>query len=173
MSRKSVKKAPATSLIRDTSGDYIATCFLLSEAEILATAEAIIERRFLREDQLQSVADTTRFLRAKLVTQEHEQFGCLFLDNRHRVIAWEVLFNGTIDACSVYPRAVVKRALQYNCAAVILAHQHPSGEPEPSRADEQITVRLREALALIDVRVLDHIVIGATATVSFAERGLL
>lgn len=164
---------PAHALIRDASGDYLTTRFLLSEAEILATAEAIIERRFRREARLQSAADTVRFLRAKLVTQEHEQFGCLFLDNRHRVMAWEVLFHGTIDACSVYPRTVVKRALQHNCAAVILAHQHPSGEPEPSRADEQITRRLEEALALIDVRLLDHIVIGATASVSFAERGLL
>jgi DNA repair protein RadC len=164
---------PTTSLIREASGDYIATRFLLSEAEILATAEAIIEWRFLREEQLQSAADTRRFLRAKLVTQDHEQFGCLFLDNRHRVIAWEVLFHGTIDGCSVYPREVVKRALYHNCAAVILAHQHPSGEPEPSRADEQLTRRLQEALALIDVRVLDHIVVGASDTVSFAERGLL
>lgn len=96
MPRESIKPPPEASLIRDASGDYIATRFLLSEAEILATAEAIIEQRFLREDCLQSVADTKRFLRAKLVLQEHEQFGCLYLDNRHRVIAWEVLFNGTI-----------------------------------------------------------------------------
>jgi DNA repair protein RadC len=152
MPRESFKKMPTTSLIREASGDYIATRFLLSEAEILATAEAIIEWRFLREEQLQSAADTRRFLRAKLVTQDHEQFGCLFLDNRHRVIAWEVLFHGTIDGCSVHPREVVKRALHHNCAAVILAHQHPSGEPEPSRADEQLTRQLQKALALVDVR---------------------
>lgn len=129
MPRESVKPPLEASLIRDASGDYIATRFLLSEAEILATAEAIIEQRFLREDCLQSVADSKRFLRAKLVLQDHEQFGCLFLDNRHRVIAWEVLFNGTIDGCSVHPREVVKRALAYNCAAIIFAHQHPSGAP--------------------------------------------
>jgi DNA repair protein RadC len=122
---------PEASLIRDASGDYIATRFLLSEAEILATAEAIIERRFLRQDQLRSAADTKRFLRAKLVNHDHEQFGCLFLDSRHRVIAWEVLFNGTIDGCSVHPRQVVKRALAHNCAAVIFAHNTRAGSLSP------------------------------------------
>ena len=173
MSGKSSEKRPEASLIRDASGDYVATRFLVTEAEILTTAEAIIAQRFQRQGRLRSAADSKRFLRSKLLLQVHELFACLFLDNRNGIIAFEVLFQGTIDGCSVHPRHVLKRALDHNCAAVIFAHQHPSGEPEPSGADEQITYRLQEALALIDVRVLDHLVIGATATVSFAERGLL
>lgn len=166
-------KKPQVSLIQDGCGSYLATRFLLSEEEILAAAEEIIERRFLREASIASVEDTRRFLRAKLSTQPHEVFACLFLDNRHRVIAYEALSHGTIDGAAVYPRQVVKRALHHNAAALILVHNHPSGTPEPSRADEQITQRLKDALALVDVRVLDHIVVGGTEIVSFAERGLL
>lgn len=164
---------PDSPLVRDVSGKYIVTRFLLSEDEILSAAEMIIEQRFLREASIDSVADTKQFLRAKLVTHTQEVFAVLFLDNRHHVISFEVLFYGTIDGAPVYPREVVKRALHHNAAAVILAHNHPSGTPEPSVADERITVRLKEALALIDVRVLDHFVIGATSMVSFVERGLL
>jgi DNA repair protein RadC len=103
----------------------------------------------------------------------HEVFACLFLDNKNRVIQYEELFYGTIDSSAVHPRQVVKRALYHNAAAAIVAHNHPSGVAEPSRADELITLRLKEALALIDVRLLDHIVIGDGQTVSLAERGLL
>ena len=103
----------------------------------------------------------------------HEGFCGVFLDNRHRVIALEELFRGTIDGASVHPREVVKRALAKNAAAVILAHNHPSGIAEPSQADELITRRLKEALALVDIRVLDHLVIGDGVCESFAERGLL
>ena len=105
--------------------------------------------------------------------QEREVFGCLFLDNRHRLIAVEEMFLGTVDGASVHPREVVKRALKLNAAAVILAHNHPSGVAEPSQADELITARLRDALALVDIRVLDHLVVGDGACVSFVERGLL
>ena len=112
-----------------------------------------------------------------LVTQfadlGHEVFACLFLDTRHRVIRYEEMFRGTIDGCSVHPREVVKAALTANAAAVILAHNHPSGMAEPSRADTQLTRRLTDALALVDVRVLDHMVVGGAETVSFAESGLL
>jgi DNA repair protein RadC len=142
--------------------------------------QAVLEmgRRFLEEtlqrgNPLQSVADTRRYLTAKLRHHPHEVFACLFLDNRHRVISFEELFYGTIDGASVHPRQIVKRALYHNAAALILAHNHPSGIAEPSRADQQITLRLKEALALIDVRVLDHFIIGDGQTVSFAERGLL
>jgi DNA repair protein RadC len=100
-------------------------------------------------------------------------FACLFLDNRHRVIAFEELFRGTIDGASVHPREVVKHALHHNAAALILAHNHPSGVAEPSRADVQITRRLVAALGLVDIRVLDHLVIGDTEAVSLAERGQL
>ena len=102
---------------------------------------------------------------------EHEIFACLFLDNRHRLISYEALFRGTIDSASVYPREVVKAALACNAAAVVLAHNHPSGVAEPSRADIDITARLSKALNLIDVRVLDHIIVGGNYQVSLAERG--
>jgi DNA repair protein RadC len=116
---------------------------------------------------------TREFLRARLRDRDHEVFCCLFLDNRHRVICFDEVFRGTIDGASVHPRDVVKLALARNAAAVILAHNHPSGVAEPSQADEMITGRLRDALALVDIRVLDHIVVGDGAEVSFAERGLL
>ena len=116
---------------------------------------------------------TRDFLKIQLRGLAHEVFACLFLDNRHRVICFEEMFRGTIDGASVYPREVVKRALQLNAAALILAHNHPSGVAEPSQADRNITRRLAEALALVDIRVLDHIVVGDGELVSFAERGLL
>ena len=100
-------------------------------------------------------------------------FCCLYLDNRHRLIAFDELFRGTIDGASVHPREVVREALAHNAAALILAHNHPSGVAEPSRADELITQRLRDALALVDIRVLDHLIVAGPETLSFAERGLL
>ncbi len=145
-----------------------------------AQLKAVLEmsRRYLGEnlrrgDALSCPADTFAYLRARLASFPFEVFACLFLDNRHRVLAYEELFRGSIDGASVHPREVVRRALQHNAAALILAHNHPSGVAEPSQADEQITRRLREALGLIDVRVLDHVVVGDGACVSFAERGLL
>jgi len=116
---------------------------------------------------------TREFLRTQLRDREHEVFCCLFLDNRHRVICFDEVFRGTIDGASVHPREIVKLALSRNAAAVILAHNHPSGVAEPSQADELITQRLRDALALVDIRVLDHVVVGDGSCVSFAERGLI
>jgi DNA repair protein RadC len=116
---------------------------------------------------------TRDFLMAQLRDRGHEVFCCLYLDNRHRLIHFEELFRGTIDGASVHPREVVKQALQFNAAAVIVAHNHPSGVAEPSQADEIITRRVREALLLVDIRLLDHIIIGDGASVSLAERGLL
>ncbi len=124
-------------------------------------------------DALTSPEITRNYLKARLYCYPYEVFACLFLDNRHRVIVYEELFRGTIDGASVHPREVARRALQTNAAAVILAHNHPSGVAEPSTADIRITQRLREALALIDVRVLDHLIIGDGQASSFAERGLL
>ncbi len=145
-----------------------------------AQLQAVLEmaRRHLLEglqrgDALSSPADTRRYLTARLRGHPREVFTCLFLDSRHRVIACEDLFHGTIDGASVHPREVLRRCLQHNAAAVILAHNHPSGVAEPSAADRRLTQRLREALALIDVRVLDHLVIGDGEAVSFAERGLI
>lgn len=116
---------------------------------------------------------TREFLQMRLRDLPYEVFCCLWLDNRHRVIAFEELFRGTIDGASVHPREVVKQALSRNAAAVILAHNHPSGLAEPSPADELITRRLKDALALVDIRMIDHLVIGDGVCESFVERGLL
>jgi DNA repair protein RadC len=116
---------------------------------------------------------TRDYLLCRLRGYAHEVFACLFLDNQHRVIAFEELFRGTIDGASVYPREVVKKALAANSAAVIFAHNHPSGVAEPSEADKHITQRLRQALGLIDVRVLDHFIVGEGRPFSFAEHGLI
>lgn len=124
-----------------------------------------------RDGALESPDAVRHYLAARLRHQQREVFACLFLDNRHRVIRFEELFFGTIDAASVYPREVVCRALQYNAAALILAHNHPSGVAEPSHADRQITDRLIQALATVDIRVLDHMVVGDGEVTSFAERG--
>jgi len=126
-----------------------------------------------RGDALADPGATRRYLSARLRDHPFEVFACLFLDNRHRVIGFDELFRGTIDGASVHPREVVRRALGHNAAAVILAHNHPSGVAEPSAADQSLTRRLKDALGLVDVRVLDHFVIGDGEAVSFAERGWL
>jgi len=113
------------------------------------------------------------FLLAQLRDRPYEVFCCLHLDSRHRLIAFDEMFKGTIDGASVHPREVVRQTIARNSAAVILAHNHPSGVAEPSQADELITQRLRDALALVDVRVLDHIIVGDGRCLSFAERGLI
>ena len=139
----------------------------------LELGKRLIHARLSRQCTLKNPQSTRDFLKISLRNYQHEVFACLFLDNRHRVICFEELFTGTIDGASVYPREVVKRALQHNAAAVILSHNHPSGVAEPSLADRNITTRLVQALDLVDIRVLDHIVIGGAESVSFAERGLL
>ena len=147
----------------------------LTEAEHRAITRAyrILERRAIYGDVLNSPADVKALAVLKLARLEREVFLCIFVNAQHQLIACEELFQGTLDASGVYPREVVKRALELNAAALIFAHNHPSGNAEPSQADHRITMRLRDALALIDVRVLDHIVVGGTDTTSFAERGLL
>jgi DNA repair protein RadC len=145
-------------------------------AELQAAVE--ISRRQLTESlkagpSLASPRATCDFLSAKLRDLEHEVFCCLYLDKRHRLIEYEELFRGTIDGASVHPREIVKLALQRNSAAVIVAHNHPSGIAEPSQADELITHRVKEALGLVDIRLLDHIIVGDGVSVSFAERGLI
>jgi DNA repair protein RadC len=144
--------------------------------QLQATVE--MARRHLAEklergDALENPDDTRRFVSSRLRDYPHEVFACLFLDNRHRVIAYEELFRGTLNGASVHPREVTKKALAHNAAALILAHNHPSGIAEPSRADKDITQRLSQALGLVEVRVLDHLVVGDGDMVSFAERGLL
>lgn len=122
---------------------------------------------------LTSAMETQQYLCLRLAEQRHEVFGSVLLDTRHRVIAIRELFQGTIDCAAVYPRVVVEQAIAVNAAAVIFYHNHPSGVAEPSVADEALTKRLKDALALIDVRVLDHVVVCAGECVSFADRGLL
>ena len=145
-------------------------------AQMQATMEMarrVTEEPLRQGDPLKSPEDTRRFLASRLGTYRHEVFAGLFLDNRHRVIHYRELFRGTIDGAAVYPREVVRQALEDNAAAVIFAHNHPSGVAEPSQADIALTKRLKEALALVDIRVLDHMVIGHGEVISLAERGLM
>ena len=132
-----------------------------------------LSRTMKRGAALGTPDDTRRYVSARLRSFPYEVFACLFLDNRHRVIAFEEMFRGTIDGASVHPREVVKRSLEHNAAALIVAHNHPSGVAEPSHADRILTRRLVEAGALVELRLLDHIVVGDGETVSFAERGWL
>lgn len=144
----------------------------MDDQEIVSRALDILARKHRKRRLLSNPKDTRDFLILSLAELKNEIFGCIFLDNRHRVLALEHLFNGTIDGASVHPRVVVQRSLELNSAAVIFFHNHPSGIAEPSQADLHLTRRLKEALGLVDVRVLDHIVVGE-GIVSFAERGLL
>ncbi|PNH91648.1 RadC family protein [Vibrio diazotrophicus] len=149
----------------------------LGEAKYVQMQASLeITQRFLAEtlkrgEALTSPQQTQLYLSSVLRDRQREAFYILFLDNQHRVIQDEILFEGTIDAASVYPREVVKRALHHNAAALILAHNHPSGVAEPSQSDRRITSRITDALALVDIRVLDHFVVGDGEIVSFAERG--
>ncbi len=146
----------------------------------LATIRALPElaRRYFEAslpvgEAIKSPADTEAFLLARMRHLDHELFCCLYLDNRHRVLRFDEMFRGTIDGTSVYPREVVKEALAINAAAVILAHNHPSGVAEPSQADERITRRIKSALELVDIRLLDHLIVGDSGTTSLASRGLI
>jgi DNA repair protein RadC len=140
---------------------------------VLEMARRHLLENLRRDNALNSPADVRLYLKARLRDYRREVFLCLFLDTQHRLIDCEELFQGTIDASSVYPREVVQRALSLNAAAVIFAHNHPSGIAEPSQADERITLRLRDALALVDIRVLDHMIVGDGPVLSMAERGLI
>jgi len=148
-----------------------ARCALLQAALELARRHF---REALRSGPALAAPEATRtFLLAQLRDRPYEVFCCLYLDNRHRLLAFEELFRGTIDRAGVHPREVLRQTLHHNAAAVILAHNHPSGVLEPSQADELITRRLREALGLLDVRVLDHFIVGDGTCFSFAEHGLI
>ena len=155
-------------LVRDDQGRYLPA----TADQILEAARYVIDQKTPRGTLFTSPALVKDYLRTKLVSFEHEVFAALFLDSQNRLIEYVEMFRGTIDQASVYPREVVKTALQHNAAAVI-SHNHPSGNSEPSQADKLLTQRLKEALALVDVRTLDHIVVGGEATTSFAERGLI
>jgi DNA repair protein RadC len=157
-----------TLCINDASGFREATL-----EEIITGARAALSRHVRKGTLMDSPKATSDFLMTRLATREHETFTLIYLDSRHRLIACEDLFRGTIDGASVHPREVVKEALKHNAAAVILAHNHPSGVAEPSQADELIARRLKDALALVDIRVLDHLIVAGGDTLSFAEKGLL
>ena len=144
-----------------------------AERTIARALKLLEETMRTGESVLASPRHVREYLTLRLAPREYEIFAALWLDAQNRVIACEELFRGTLTQTSVYPREVVKSALRHNAAAVILAHNHPSGIAEPSRADELLTQSLKSALALVDVKVLDHFIVGGTAVMSFAERGLI
>ncbi|HHT8993551.1 TPA: RadC family protein [Burkholderia cenocepacia] len=169
MSQLSFSSFDAVLMVRDAQGRYV----LATADQILEAARQAIEHKKQRGASFTSPSAVKEYLRAKLAGYEHEVFAVLFLDTRHCLIEYVEMFHGTIDGASVYPREVVKEALRHNAAAVIVSHNHPSGNPEPSGADKALTQRLKEALALVDVRVLDHVIVGGSNATSFAEHGLL
>lgn len=141
--------------------------------EILEAARATLARKLNRGARLESPRAVRDYLALSLSERPHEIFGVIYLDNRHRVIEWQELFRGTIDGASVHPREVVKEALARNAAAVILVHNHPSGVAEPSQADELVTRRVRDALLLVEIRVLDHLIVAGGSITSLAEQGCI
>ncbi len=157
-------------MVKSPAGHYV----VATKADILAAhAHILAEAELPKQYALESPQATRAYLRNVYGLYDHEIFGMIMLDNRHRLIRVEVMFRGTIDGASVHPREVVKTALENNAAAVVLFHNHPSGVVEPSQADELITMRLKDGLNLVDIRVLDHIIVTRTSHVSFAERGLI
>jgi DNA repair protein RadC len=143
----------------------------MDEEGILLAAATILEQRLQRLGKIHSPEQACSYLVARCAHLPYEVFGVVFLDIKHHILATEHLFTGTIDGCEVHNRVVAKRALDLNAAAVILFHNHPSGNPEPSQADHQVTERLKQALSLLDIRVVDHLVIGGQQHVSLASRG--
>lgn len=155
--------------VRDLFGEYR----VAQEEEVRAAAMQAVSRRMRSGPMFDSPRAVKDFLVLKMAHLEHEVFAVMFLDVQHRLISYQEMFRGTVNQTSVYPREVVKAALACNASAILCTHNHPSGQPEPSRTDEYLTQTLKSALALVDVRVLDHIVVAGTATVSMAERGLM
>lgn len=156
----------------ETPGTYRVTD-LVTDDDLLTIAQAVARQKLAKGTALADKYLAQQGLQGLLQTRDREVFAALFLDNQHRILAYEELFLGTLSVATVYPRDVVKRALHHNAAALILIHNHPSGYPEPSRADIEITLRLQDALALVDIRILDHLVVGTEGVVSLAERGNL
>lgn len=190
--RTGIKGKTAVDLARDLITDFGGLRKLLTASETdfcqhmglgpakYAQLQAVLElsQRHLfeslaRSESLTDAQTSKSYFQAKMRDYPHEVFSCLYLDNRNRIIQYEELFQGTLAGASVYPREVVKKALSHNAAAIIFAHNHPSGIAEPSHADKQITEQLRKALGLVEIRVLDHIIVGDGYCVSFTERGLL
>ena len=179
LAREVLKEFGSLRALLEADLKHFSQCHGLGMAKF-TLLQAVLEmarRHFLeklkRGSALTQPGTTRAYLTAQLRDYPHEVFACLFLDNRHRIIEFEKLFRGTIDGASVYPREVTKHALSVNAAAVIFAHNHPSGVAEPSQADKQITQKLKQALALFDIRVLDHFIVGDGEAYSFAEHGLI
>lgn len=156
-------------LVRDVAGDYRPA----TADEVLHAAQRMLGAQLRDCEALTSPQVVRDFLRVKLGTLEHEMFAVVHLDAQNRVIEYVEMFRGTVSQASVYPREVVKESLARNSAALLLVHNHPSGSTEPSRADEMLTQTLKSALALVDVRVIDHLIVAGSTILSFAERGLL
>jgi DNA repair protein RadC len=156
----------------DSAGTYLIES-PVTETDILLIARQLANLRLRRGRELTSPKEVFSHLQALLANYAHEVFALLMLDSRHRVLAFQELFRGTLDGASVYPREVVKIAREYNAAAIILVHNHPSGDPEPSLADRTLTTKLQDALNLVGVRTFDHIVVGHDGCVSLAEQGYL
>jgi DNA repair protein RadC len=167
MSHNNSCDASAVLHVRDACGEYRAA----TADEVLQEARQVLSRRVTRGTAFNSPGVARDYLRMTLGSLEHEVFVLVALDSQHRLIEVIEMFRGTIDSASVYPREVVKETLACNAAAVIFAHNHPSGIPEPSQADRVLTEKLKNALALVDVRVLDHLVVAGAEITSFAERG--
>jgi DNA repair protein RadC len=161
--------AAGTLMVRDSDGQYR----VASGDEVVSRALDVLQSRFRPGALMDSPMAVKDWLRLQIGALEYEVFSVLFLDAQHRIIELKQMFRGTLTQTSVYPREVVKEALRLNAAALVFCHNHPSGLAEPSRADEYLTQTLKTALTLVDVRVLDHIVVGTTQTVSMAERGLM
>lgn len=159
----------------DLEGRTLAEAF--AESSTLQSVEELMHRRLgerlERDDALTNPQAALEYVQTRLARREHEVFAVVFVDNRHRVIAFEEMFRGTVDGSTVHSREVVKAALSHNAAAVVLVHNHPSGVAEPSKADHTLTQRLTDALALVDIRVLDHFVLAHSESTSFAQRGLI
>jgi DNA repair protein RadC len=155
--------------VADPTGNYMPA----KDSQVIEAATAAVGRALRRGIKFSSPAVARKYLPAMLGALEHEVFCIAHLDKRHRLIAFEEMFRGTIDGASVFPREVVKSALSHNSSALMLVHNHPSGVSEPSTADELITKRLQEALALVDIRIIDHCIVAADKVFSFAEQGMI
>ena len=156
--------------------DNMTTKYLLnhySDAQILKAVEMIVNKQYTRGTTMTGASVAREYCQRRLVTKDREHFLVILLDNKNQLLHQEVLFKGTIDQVSVYPREVVRYALKHNASALLVAHNHPSGDSVPSQADQTITSKLKEALSLLDMRLLDHIVVGASQTTSMAEQGFL
>ncbi|MFW7342261.1 DNA repair protein RadC [Pollutimonas sp. H1-120] len=169
MFQQSLSSFDSTLLVRDAQGCYLPA----SSDQILEAARQVVDQKMTRGTAFSSPAVVKEYLTTKLSGLDVEVFAVLFLDSQHCLIEYVEMFQGTLNQTSVYPREVVRAALDRHAAAVIVSHNHPSGVPEPSAADEALTAHLKQALTLMDIRMLDHIVVAGQKTTSFAERGLL